>query len=211
MSSAADTTDDCLTANCDPNATCQDGFQSFTCTCNEGFTGNGQTCTAIVLVNECTDGSHNCAADATCTDTVTSFTCACNEGFTGDGITCNPDVPACEVIKVFRFLNEARCEASGPITWTGDISRNVYSCSAVTTNDDLFWDYPSTILWVPFSSGKWVFINTTIESILANPQIVTQAELFGIQNYDPSHWPQTSPKMGQNDPTMILKVFLNNT
>ena len=32
--------------DCDSNATCTDVAGSFTCTCNQGYTGNGTTCTS---------------------------------------------------------------------------------------------------------------------------------------------------------------------
>ena len=32
--------------DCDSNATCTDIVGSFTCTCNQGYTGNGTTCTS---------------------------------------------------------------------------------------------------------------------------------------------------------------------
>ena len=33
------------THNCDKNATCTDTDGSFTCACDTGYTGNGETCT----------------------------------------------------------------------------------------------------------------------------------------------------------------------
>ena len=33
--------------NCDENATCTDTDRSFTCACNEGWTGDGVNCTGI--------------------------------------------------------------------------------------------------------------------------------------------------------------------
>ena len=42
----------------------------------------------IVLVDECTNGTHNCDEQASCTNTDLSFTCACNAGYTGDGTNC---------------------------------------------------------------------------------------------------------------------------
>ena len=43
---AADYVDDCATVNCHPNATCEDLIQSFKCTCNEGYIGDGVICNA---------------------------------------------------------------------------------------------------------------------------------------------------------------------
>ena len=42
------------THNCDPNASCDPTPESFICTCNSGFTGNGTSCTgiSILTINE---------------------------------------------------------------------------------------------------------------------------------------------------------------
>ena len=36
--------------NCDSNATCTNTPGSFTCACNSGYTGDGESCTGIVIL-----------------------------------------------------------------------------------------------------------------------------------------------------------------
>ena len=38
-------TNECELELCDPNATCTDTLGSYTCECNEGFYGDGVSCT----------------------------------------------------------------------------------------------------------------------------------------------------------------------
>jgi hypothetical protein len=75
---------------CDPNATCNNTFGGFVCTCNAGYTGSGMVC---VDADECIGegGGNDCDPNATCTNIPGSFTCACNPGFTGDGTICVDD------------------------------------------------------------------------------------------------------------------------
>lgn len=74
--------DACDPSPCDANATC-DSFQGeATCACQDGYFGDGQTCT--LLVNECDPQPGPCGGNATCTDTDESYYCTCNSGFAKD-------------------------------------------------------------------------------------------------------------------------------
>ena len=78
VNECADDTDDC-----GENATCGNNVGSFTCTCNNGFTGDGRVCEPLVSptgykvgatntcvdVNECSTNTDTCSADATCSNT----------------------------------------------------------------------------------------------------------------------------------------------
>ncbi|XP_046863918.1 neurogenic locus notch homolog protein 1-like isoform X8 [Xenia sp. Carnegie-2017] len=75
--------DECLSDPCNISANCTDTEGSFKCQCNEGFSGNGFSCTNM---NECL---HNpCDVNANCTDTEGSFKCQCSEGYSGNGFFC---------------------------------------------------------------------------------------------------------------------------
>jgi len=79
------------TDNCDADATCTAVADSFTCSCNSGFNGDGLTCTDI---DECTTGAHNCHAGADCSNTAGSFVCVCRTGYIGNGTVCD-DLDEC--------------------------------------------------------------------------------------------------------------------
>ncbi|XP_035688794.1 fibrillin-1-like [Branchiostoma floridae] len=89
--------DECADNPCDEHAVCTNTKGSFTCTCDDGYTGNGLTCTA-----RC---SQSCNASALCRSTDGSnYACVCNDGFEGDGVTCtdideclDPDAARCHV------------------------------------------------------------------------------------------------------------------
>nr|XP_039267678.1 fibrillin-2-like isoform X1 [Styela clava] len=71
-----------VTNPCHDNATCTNNIGSYTCECNDGFTGNGTSCTEI---DECL--TNPCNVNADCTDLVNNYTCVCKTGFSGDGVT----------------------------------------------------------------------------------------------------------------------------
>uniref|UniRef100_A0A0G4H481 HYR domain-containing protein n=1 Tax=Chromera velia CCMP2878 TaxID=1169474 RepID=A0A0G4H481_9ALVE len=84
--------DECTlgTHNCDGNATCSDEVHSFTCACNDGFSGaDGTSCSDV---DECTLNTHDCSYGAVCTNTNGSFSCECEANFrdvgTPNGTMC---------------------------------------------------------------------------------------------------------------------------
>lgn len=85
--------DECATktATCDPHASCTNSVGSFTCTCKDGYSGNGLGC---IDINECANGTHDCSSNAVCANTSGSFSCSCRNGYTGNGVSCS-DVNEC--------------------------------------------------------------------------------------------------------------------
>ncbi|HEY5936951.1 MAG TPA: calcium-binding EGF-like domain-containing protein, partial [Kofleriaceae bacterium] len=78
------TVNECIanTDDCGPNATCVDTSDGFSCMCNNGFTGNGDVCSAQV---SCGVTPSLCDANASC---VGGAACVCNAGYVGSGTTC---------------------------------------------------------------------------------------------------------------------------
>ena len=56
--------------DCHIHAKCENivgAAESFTCSCDEGYDGDGKTCADI---DECNDGSHNCPSFSDCDNTI---------------------------------------------------------------------------------------------------------------------------------------------
>src|SRR5262245_40130469 len=79
------------TAGCPPEATSTDLPQGYSCTCRQGFSGDGHLCADV---DECALGTDNCDPRALCTNIAASFQCTCGPGYSGNGQTCN-DVDEC--------------------------------------------------------------------------------------------------------------------
>ena len=88
--------------NCHKNAICTNTNGSFICQCQNGYTGNGTTCTGkwldvsiikevlLLVINKCSNAEYNnCHKNAICTNTNGSFVCQCQNGYTGNGTSCN--------------------------------------------------------------------------------------------------------------------------
>lgn len=91
-SGLADTGDLCTLAACSPNATCAVAGGMASCTCTNGYSGDGKTCSNI---DDC--APNPCANGGSCADGIASFTCTCANGFSG--ATCNVYPPSCAAIK----------------------------------------------------------------------------------------------------------------
>lgn len=90
-------------AKCSSNAVCENSEGSFTCTCKEGYQGDGKTCClpgytisngTCQDIHECNLGVDDCDDNANCSNTTGSYTCKCKTGYEGDGKTCS-DIDEC--------------------------------------------------------------------------------------------------------------------
>lgn len=77
----------CRSDPCSNGGICEDGIDTFTCTCLPGF--RGPRCEEDI--NECE--SNPCKNGANCTDCVNSYTCTCLPGFSG--IHCETNTQDC--------------------------------------------------------------------------------------------------------------------
>lgn len=91
---------------CGENAVCVNSPGSYSCQCEEGFSGDGHTCVSMLIFNlrcshfpgswffssavmdQCTENLDQCDINARCISSATSFQCVCLDGYEGDGRTC---------------------------------------------------------------------------------------------------------------------------
>ena len=86
--------DKCKVTNggCSANASCvMDLAGAVTCTCKDGFKGDGKGCADV---DECALGNGGCSVNAKCSNSAGAFSCACKVGYQGDGKDCS-DVDEC--------------------------------------------------------------------------------------------------------------------
>merc|ERR1711871_1526667 len=116
--------DECASSPCGAHAQCSTPtVNSFTCSCDDGFSGGGVEFTADCIdINECMLGtSNNCHADASCENSEGSYTCECNAGYSGDGVSCE-DVDGCA-------LNDDGCGGDNHATCSGGSGVDTRTCT----------------------------------------------------------------------------------
>ena len=100
--------------NCDGNGACNS--EKNACECNNGFEGDGFSCSDI---DECSKDLHNCHLNANCFNKIGSFECICKTGFDGDGVTCH-DIDEC-------YTNQHNCHEKAICT----NSIGSYTCQCI--------------------------------------------------------------------------------
>ncbi|XP_041483218.1 protein jagged-1a-like [Lytechinus variegatus] len=68
---------DCSSNPCGDHGACHDEINSYTCECNDGWTGTH----CETDINECS--SNPCGDHGVCHDQINGYTCKCNDGWTG--------------------------------------------------------------------------------------------------------------------------------
>ena len=72
------------------NGTCADEPNSYSCTCDAGYTGEH----CDLDIDECDDASDHCSPQSGCLNSPGSYSCVCPIGF--EGADCSDDVNECE-------------------------------------------------------------------------------------------------------------------
>ena len=67
---------------------------SYTCECQNGFSGSGRGSNGCIDMDECQTIHHTCSRYAVCLNDHGLYECECFNGYTGDGLECN-DIDEC--------------------------------------------------------------------------------------------------------------------
>ncbi|XP_028400846.1 fibrillin-3-like [Dendronephthya gigantea] len=133
-----DDVDECLlgTHRCHSQATCNNTIGSYTCTCNEGFIGNGNVCNDK---DECALETHRCHYQALCNNAIGSYSCTCKEGFTGSGNICE-DKDECSLrnhkchfkASCNNTIGSYTCTCNDGFTGNGIVCKDIDECTLKT-------------------------------------------------------------------------------
>ena len=128
-----DEVDDCIGVNCG-NGRCVDGVDSFSCTCNPGFTG--PNCDEV---DDCVGVTSTCSGNGQCVDGVDSFSCTCDPGFIGE--LCQTNIDDCVSVdcsgngECVDGVNNFTCACitgySGPLCDEGITAIAILKCNEV--------------------------------------------------------------------------------
>jgi alpha-tubulin suppressor-like RCC1 family protein len=114
----------------DGNTVCSNSFDSVSCGCKSGFSGNSFSCSDV---NECFLNSHNCHANASCINTVGSFNCSCKSGFSGYGYECS-DIDECALNTHGCISSDCRNTLGSFFCIRGNAISALYHTCALTTS-----------------------------------------------------------------------------
>jgi hypothetical protein len=102
---------------CSEHASCERGADTLSCTCRDGFLGDGHTCLDI---DECAQASSGCDRQhGVCTNTEGGYACSCAGGWwlARDGQTCVASITASQVAT--GKLNTCAVKLDGTIACWG--------------------------------------------------------------------------------------------
>uniref|UniRef100_A0A0G4FWW3 EGF-like domain-containing protein n=1 Tax=Chromera velia CCMP2878 TaxID=1169474 RepID=A0A0G4FWW3_9ALVE len=145
-------TDECLlrTHNCDANAACTNTVGTFTCACNQGFSGtSGTSCTADASDtaddrDECSLGTHACPSSSTCVDTPGAYTCNFPSTLTADSLESSAasgtDEGTAANVKTMEALesyatdaaSDSKADGAGRVNTIADITGKIVTSAAAS-------------------------------------------------------------------------------
>uniref|UniRef100_A0A0G4FWQ7 EGF-like domain-containing protein n=1 Tax=Chromera velia CCMP2878 TaxID=1169474 RepID=A0A0G4FWQ7_9ALVE len=189
--------DECTrgTHNCDSNAACTDTSSSFSCACNDGYTGSGVLCTAEA--GECTGttaclDTALCLSYAECENRITGDTCTCknydecalNTHTCPSGATCTDTLGAFECAFP-EDTTEASLESQDETVEDEGESRNVLTMQALgnmmtsTLAESSSPSFSRSDV-VGKAKGLSVRVEKTLAAVVSEGRTLTESELRAV-------------------------------